>query len=537
MKALNDKGELDPELISVDRFVSISITEDAENPDKNKAVVFGESDKDADFIVMLDKDFEGTEEDYLYGVVTDKPSKSGGSYYATINVFGEGEKDYKIADPAKFAKGDVVAFDFNNKDEAVLKSAKISTGKTLTEYDDGYVTISDSVYKVDSAAILYNKDSDGDLDKKISRSKLKDYEGKVIDFAIDDNIIVAAVVYDGEKPDNGDGDVDAGKVTYIINNYLDTFNTPRLVLEDISEDEVTKNIASFDAWFFGDADNTVEVSEEAMVAWLTAEHTANNLVGKYVDVTEDNELVVTVTDASDEAENANVLIGIYIVSNDAELLAALGETNLDTIVLATGETFNGFTVDIPVTITGDAVVKGSITVNANDVVLKDFAMEDYTLNSGGRAILVNGDRVKLMNLTFNSFNRPDNKTQEILVEGSEATIKDVVVNRGQEIVSGNPAIQVNNVPMAIEGNIVDAAIAFQVGTSTENVVKNNTIRRAWAEGIWFYSNLDDADTQQLVNVILDENTVENYGEVNAAHPVKGQSSTGNWFFAGDEVTP
>ncbi|MGI6486488.1 MAG: hypothetical protein ACOX15_09360 [Tepidanaerobacteraceae bacterium] len=30
MKALNDEGELDPELISVDRFVSISITKDAE---------------------------------------------------------------------------------------------------------------------------------------------------------------------------------------------------------------------------------------------------------------------------------------------------------------------------------------------------------------------------------------------------------------------------------------------------------------------------------------------------------------------------
>lgn len=207
MKALNDDGELDPEVISVDRFVSISIT------DKNKAVVFGESDKDADFIVMLNKDFEGTEEDYLYGVVTDKPSKSGGSYYATINVFGEGEKDYKIADPAKFAKGDVVAFDFNNKGEAVLKSAKIFKGETLTEYDDGYVNISGSVYKVDSAAILYNKDSDGDLDKKISRSKLKDFVGKRIDFAIDDNIIVAAVVFDGPAEEDGNGDA-AKKITY-----------------------------------------------------------------------------------------------------------------------------------------------------------------------------------------------------------------------------------------------------------------------------------------------------------------------------------
>ena len=29
-----------------------------------------------------------------------------------------------------------------------------------------------------------HKDSDGDLDKKISRSKLQGYEGKVIDFAL-----------------------------------------------------------------------------------------------------------------------------------------------------------------------------------------------------------------------------------------------------------------------------------------------------------------------------------------------------------------
>jgi hypothetical protein len=347
-------------------------------------------------------------------------------------------------------------------------------------------------------------------------------------------------IFEGEEPAEDPDPEDPVVVTYIVNEYLTNFSTPRLVLEDIDGNKVTKNIASFDAWFFGDADNTVAVSEEAMVAWLSDKLDAQGefTPDLYVDVTEDNELVVTVADASDEAENANELIGIYIVSSNAELLAALGETNLDTIVLATGETFNGFTVDIPVTITGDAVVKGSITVNANDVVLKDFAMEDYTLNSGGMAILVNGDRVKLMNLTFNSFNRPDNKTLEIQVDGSGATIKDVVVNRGEEIVSGNPAIRVNNVPMAIEGNIVDAAIAFQVGTSTENVVKNNTIRRAWAEGFFFYpSGLNAADTQQLVNDILDENTVENYGEVNAAHPVKGQSSTGNWFFAGDEVTP
>jgi len=195
MKALNDDGELDPQLISVDRFVSIGIAKDT----TSAAVVFGEDGKDADFIVMLHKDFEGTEEDYLYGVVTDKPYKSGGSYYATINVFGEGEEDYKIDTPDDFQKGDVVAFDFNNKDEAVLKSSYVFEG-TLTEYDDGYITVTGDAYgtyKVDSAAVLYN-DDDG-LDKKISRSKLKDYEDKKIVFAVEDRTVVAAIVYDEAK--------------------------------------------------------------------------------------------------------------------------------------------------------------------------------------------------------------------------------------------------------------------------------------------------------------------------------------------------
>ncbi len=227
MKALNDKGELDPETISVDRFISIGIGDN----DGNNAVVFGEAGKDADFIVMLDQEFEGTEDDYFYGVVTDKPYKSGGSYYAEINVFGEGVKDYKVDDADNFAEGDVVAFNLNSKGEAVLKTADIyDANYTLTEYDDGFATISGAVYKVDSAAVIYNKDSKGDLDKKISRTKLKDYEGKDIDFALDDGTIVAAVVYDGkEAPDNGKEEyIDGSKITIsatpVDGNYVITID-------------------------------------------------------------------------------------------------------------------------------------------------------------------------------------------------------------------------------------------------------------------------------------------------------------------------
>lgn len=218
MKALNDKGELDPETISVERFISIGIS------DKNEAVVFGEEGKDADFIVMLNKDFEGTEDDYFYGVVTDKPYKSGGSYYATINVFGEGEKDYKVNDADDFKKGKVVAFNLNSKGEAALKTTKIyDANYILTEYDDGFATIGGEVYKVDSAAVIYNKDSKGDLDKKISRTKLKDYTGKDIDFALDDGTIVAAVVYDGEGTpgDDDEKSIDGSKITFNKNIKID----------------------------------------------------------------------------------------------------------------------------------------------------------------------------------------------------------------------------------------------------------------------------------------------------------------------------
>lgn len=207
MKALNKDGELDPELVSVDRFISIGIS------DNNEAVVFGEKGKDADFIVMLNKNFEGTEEDYFYGVVTDKPYKSGGFYYATINVFGEGEKDYKINDAADFKKGTVVGFNLNSKDEAVPKKKPVKAN--INEYKDGYLKTSEGTFKVDSAAVLYNLDKDGDLDKKITRTKLGDY--KEIKYVLDDNkTIVAATV--SEKVTDPGKDTTTGTVTYVDAN-------------------------------------------------------------------------------------------------------------------------------------------------------------------------------------------------------------------------------------------------------------------------------------------------------------------------------
>src|SRR5690606_19824572 len=82
------------------------------------------------------------------------------------------------------------------------------------------------------------------------------------------------------------------QISYIINNYLTNFATPRLVLEDINGEEVTMNIADFDGYAIGD----LEVTEAVMLAWLGD---AANLAGDvYVDVTEGNELVVDATYAA-----------------------------------------------------------------------------------------------------------------------------------------------------------------------------------------------------------------------------------------------
>jgi hypothetical protein len=193
VKALNNKGELKPELIKNDRLIELAVN------DNNEAVVFGEVNKDAKFIVFLDKDFAGSDEDFLFGVVIDDPWKEGKDYYAEINVFGEGIAVYKVNNRVHFLKGKVVAFDINSKDEAVYDDDKITTDKLYT-YDDGYITVGEDTYKVDRNAVLYSLKDGGKLDKKISMSKLDDYNR--ITFVLDDQVVVAAVVWNEEEEED-----------------------------------------------------------------------------------------------------------------------------------------------------------------------------------------------------------------------------------------------------------------------------------------------------------------------------------------------
>jgi len=198
MKALDDKGKLDPEVINIDKFISLDISDD------NEAVVFGESGKNAKFIVLLNKDFEGSEDDILYGVVTDGTWRASGDDYSEIDVFGEGKVDYKVDSTTDFAEAKVVAFKINNKDEATTVAGKVYSDATYT-YKDNFITVAgEGTFKVDSDAVIYSLD-DGDIDKKISVSKLNNY--KKITYALEDGLVVAAVVSEesigGKTPESG----------------------------------------------------------------------------------------------------------------------------------------------------------------------------------------------------------------------------------------------------------------------------------------------------------------------------------------------
>jgi len=204
MKAV-DGTDLDPEVLSAEKLISNEVTGDT----NTEAIVFVKKNtKDAAFIVFTDADFQALDEDLLYGVVTDGYWKEGKNYYSEINVFGEGTKEYKLKNEDKFVNGDVVGFKLNDKDEAVYQA--VYKNDTINDYKDGYLN---GTVKVDSSAVIYTLKSSGKVDKKVSASRLKDYVGRSITYAIDedDKILVVATI-SPEGTDNGNGDVDTVEI-------------------------------------------------------------------------------------------------------------------------------------------------------------------------------------------------------------------------------------------------------------------------------------------------------------------------------------
>jgi len=214
MTAVNSDGELDPKVLDYEDIYDIEITAGEE------VHVFGTAGETAKMIVFLNPAFTGTGEDIFYGVVTDKPWKEGDDWVVSIDVFGEGEKEYVLEDNTDFVRGDVVSFKINSAKEAVWQSSG-TLDSNETVYKDGYLTVDAGKYLVDTNAVVYAmKDKPStSISGKISRTRVDSYDN--LTYIVDDAVIVAIVVQnnaDVAGPVAGDGDYEvvnidlAGKI-------------------------------------------------------------------------------------------------------------------------------------------------------------------------------------------------------------------------------------------------------------------------------------------------------------------------------------
>jgi len=184
-----DGTDLDPALVDYDDVyeskISTSLT----------AIVFGDEGKTADMIVFVDP-FTGDKDDTFYAVALEDSFQAGDDLYAELAVYGEGNDEYKFA--LKTTEGALFSFVLNSDDEVVADYTVIPANTTDDDYSSGYYTDgSDVVVKVASDVLVYVlEDGGGDIDFKTTASKLDDYAN--VEYLVDDDdIMVAAVVYDG----------------------------------------------------------------------------------------------------------------------------------------------------------------------------------------------------------------------------------------------------------------------------------------------------------------------------------------------------
>ncbi|GLI20066.1 hypothetical protein TSYNTROPHJE_18790 [Tepidanaerobacter syntrophicus] len=467
MQALNTDGELDPSLITVDKFVSLSI----EN--NNEAVVFGENGKDAKFIVMLNKNFEGAEEDLYYGVVTDKPYKSGGSYYATINVFGEGEKDYMIDDAADFPKAKVVCFKFNNKGEATIYKDAV-TNKEYS-YDDGYVTIKDNgTYKVDSSAILYSLDG-SDIDKKISRTALKDY--KYINYVLDDsNVIVAATV--SEKKTTGEEETPiAGAITYINEDAVAKVTLPAgaevaeygvLVTGDKAGTAVTDELALINAnneVVFTFTNNSLYTLK---LIKLSAPETIIDKITFITNFPAQNITTIKTvnTNVAIKVDNTTHKIDVEYNTTAAQLLAALEPTQAGATLKVLSAATGGYEVAGTVKVTNTMVVE----VTAKDGTTK----QNYTLavkpgnDTGLTVIDANVVSLSGTTLTVDEGTTVAQLLAAIRLSDNKATVKALSKATGGTELAGSAVLTDGTTPAGPDANIL--RVTAQDGTHLDYTI-------------------------------------------------------------------
>ncbi len=203
MRALDSKGELDPDTIDYESLIDMAISKKY-GADGNKgasAIIYGEPGKNAKMIVFLDKNFEGSKEDVYFGVVTDDPWKVGKNWFAEVDVFGEGKGEYKAED---VKKGNLVAFKLDSSDKADIygkdeKDVFSKVSGIVYERSGSYITLDDGeTYRVASNAVLYKLNDKGKLDGtvRLARIYADEEDGDTIEFLYDEKEkeVVAAIV-------------------------------------------------------------------------------------------------------------------------------------------------------------------------------------------------------------------------------------------------------------------------------------------------------------------------------------------------------
>ena len=182
MKAMDD-GELDPELVKYDSLVSMSFNSNGQ------AIVFGAEGKTAKMIVFTNTLFEGSKDDVYFGVVTDSPWKVGSSWFAEMDIFGEGKGEYKV-NSGDVAKGNLVAFKLDSSDKAGIyeedEEDVFSRVQGVVEERSGsYIKLDDGeTYRVASGAVLYQLDEAGKLDGTIRLTRVN--EDDEVEFLYDE---------------------------------------------------------------------------------------------------------------------------------------------------------------------------------------------------------------------------------------------------------------------------------------------------------------------------------------------------------------
>lgn len=172
IKAVDDNNaKVRPSLIKYDDIIGKDITEDANKPSANNAIML-EAGREVGLLVFIDKDFRAVDTTKYGIVVSDISANKDGDYIADIDVAGEGKDEYVMADKTA-KKGDLIEFKINSDGEVEVDASSIINAKNVSksqmqDVTDKYkntLTIGGVEYVVTDDTLFYDVDEDGYLEK------------------------------------------------------------------------------------------------------------------------------------------------------------------------------------------------------------------------------------------------------------------------------------------------------------------------------------------------------------------------------------